>query len=1220
MAKKMIIRDGALTHLEMFILSSDNRLKVRVDSHLLEFGISGDFLLSLTPDLNMFKKLPFNSGSGDGSVWEILFSEFVELNANNVNDDELVGEPEFLDDPTCRINYLKKKLAAVKTVNGKAKVAKPKVSPNNAENNKADERRKMIKDKLLKSRRLHSANVQLQGASGEEGRDKSIEDGGSSQVNSNVLSISEEVKKTNDVITEKANYFESSAGAQKMLKIKESNANVGNEIDSNTIASNTCSRDKIPIQRKTTEEGKYLSHEQNQLETSISPDRIMNMNDDRNLNKEISESEESEEPEIDPIVVRREFLENQIISVKEEGTTKHDPRLTGSCELLKPTIHSPPGLPAPRRPYDKVGDLHCGDKMLRFLSSHGVTTATSIQTAMWPAVSRLSSLVAVAGPGLGKTLGWAVPLVSGLAAGGLQRPGLAPGHSPVTVVLGPGVAATSAIHDTLTELSGGAGLSLAVLQSCSGAPDPQLTDFINGVDILVTTPLRLLKLLDEERMIGLERCCHLILEDADTVLAKWPKETSQIMATWKRSKGSQNSLDQLIVVSEKWTEEMEGFTSAYLKPKTRPIVAIANLLEAAIYGKIEVIPCCIDETVTREKALKDIIRHEISSSRRIVVCCSHYKSSRRIHQIFAEMGIQSLLVNSDVDIADMKMISEAWSQSASSPLVVADDSLPSLPFPGADRGVVLVHWDIPNTSKTSFSHRFVFVKTSLRNTFSGHQPQGGRVHVLLSADDGSCMNTVVPFLRRCGAEIPATLLALQQSLRLRNARRSAAAGSGLCLNLVTTGSCVQEKTGKCKDRHFVSKDLDTPDPEEVPDVIKFTILSVETPVVYWVKLLKSGLDVASDQLALRMARYYSSEAAQKPLETLERNMMVAAAGQDGVYRRARLQEMMYERKDEQEKLVAVTVFLVDGGVQEEVPLADIAELAPEFGLDQHPAAAVRVVVGGVVPGDGDTSWGGQASLQLVAGLTAARGREAVCRGRVVVRLAGLLVVDRCQLLERQPVLASWVCRLETVAALLDTGHAARDPRPVNTLISMADQAGITTHKPSLSAAADMSLELAEDGEPESRTAMLDPEETVAVYMSECISPGRFYLTLAASAETLQKLEAEMMAWVAAEPRRGYCGASVGDLVAVLDSSTCRRGQVREVRACNVNTSRDTELIIQNTFLIFFLDSGECDSVPGHNVFKCDPDFMTKVPFQAIPCCLGQVHAANSRWSDEAGDR
>ena len=94
--------------------------------------------------------------------------------------------------------------------------------------------------------------------------------------------------------------------------------------------------------------------------------------------------------------------------------------------------------------------------------------------------------------------------------------------------------------------------------------------------------------------------------------------------------------------------------------------------------------CCIDETVTREKALKDIIRHENSSSRRIVVCCSHYKSSRRIHQIFAEMGIQSLLVNSDVDIADMKMISEAWSQSASSPLVVADDSLPSLPFPGAD--------------------------------------------------------------------------------------------------------------------------------------------------------------------------------------------------------------------------------------------------------------------------------------------------------------------------------------------------------------------------------------------------------------------------------------------------------------------------------------------------------------------------------------------------------
>ena len=38
------------------------------------------------------------------------------------------------------------------------------------------------------------------------------------------------------------------------------------------------------------------------------------MHDEQNLNKEISESEESEEPEVDPIVVRREFKENMYLN------------------------------------------------------------------------------------------------------------------------------------------------------------------------------------------------------------------------------------------------------------------------------------------------------------------------------------------------------------------------------------------------------------------------------------------------------------------------------------------------------------------------------------------------------------------------------------------------------------------------------------------------------------------------------------------------------------------------------------------------------------------------------------------------------------------------------------------------------------------------------------------------------------------------------------------
>ena len=97
-------------------------------------------------------------------------------------------------------------------------------------------------------------------------------------------------------------------------------------------------------------------------------------------------------------------------------------------------------------------------------------------------------------------------------------------------------------------------------------------------------------------------------------------------------------------------------------------------------------------------------------------------------------------------------------------------------------------------------------------------------------------------------------------------------------------------------------------------------------------------------------------------------MIIAAAGDDGVYKRARVVALVYHRKEQMEKLVAVEVFLIDCGVKEEIQLEDVSQLPPQFGLDNYPAGAVRVVVSGVVPGDGDTDWGSQAMMHLLAKL------------------------------------------------------------------------------------------------------------------------------------------------------------------------------------------------------------------------------------------------------------
>ena len=268
------------------------------------------------------------------------------------------------------------------------------------------------------------------------------------------------------------------------------------------------------------------------------------------------------------------------------------------------------------------------------------------------------------------------------------------------------------------------------------------------------------------------------------------------------------------------------------------------------------------------------------------------------------------------------------------------------------------------SSKTIFAQRFTFVKSCFRNLFSSEHSQVGSVHLLLSMRDTACLSTILPLLRRCDAPVPEPLQQFYTSLQTTKARHSLSAGTPLCTELVTTGLCSGQNTGKCQDRHFLHKNLDTPN-VGVPDIVKFSILAVESPVVYWVKMKDSESELASNQLMLKMARHYNNQEAKEPLDTLELNMLVAAATDDGVYKRAKLLEMIYKVQDEQESLVGVEVFLVDYGIKAEVELSDISELLPEFSYDNFPPCALKVVIGGVVPGDGDTDWGTQAAICLL---------------------------------------------------------------------------------------------------------------------------------------------------------------------------------------------------------------------------------------------------------------
>ena len=150
---------------------------------------------------------------------------------------------------------------------------------------------------------------------------------------------------------------------------------------------------------------------------------------------------------------------------------------------------------------------------------------------------------------------------------------------------------------------------------------------------------------------------------------------------------------------------------------------------------------------------------------------------------------------------------------------------------------------------------------------------------------------------------------------------------------------------------------------------------------------------------------------------------MAAAGSDGVYRRARL-EIVHKVRGQMQYLDRVEVFTVDCGEKEMVKPSDLSNLPDSLGVEMFPPAATKVVVGGIMAMDMDRDWGVQASMYVSSMMEGQGDKEVVCRGRVLLHMSDTVWLERCQVMVRQPTLAKFVCTFETLSWLARGGFAA----------------------------------------------------------------------------------------------------------------------------------------------------------------------------------------------------
>ena len=274
----------------------------------------------------------------------------------------------------------------------------------------------------------------------------------------------------------------------------------------------------------------------------------------------------------------------------EDGVhTRFEERWGVGDTMGKVVVHRPAGGRGVKH-CDQVGLMEWVGSLSSYLRQSQITYSSLVQSIMWPCVSRLQSVVALSGPCQAKTLGWLLPLLNSLADKA-QYSQLHQGHAPLAIVLCPGLRCASRVADMLQDISSKARLGVKVVLACAGARNNEPSDFINGVDVLVTSPLRLLHLVGVDRLTSLERCCHLVVEEGDRTIPMCYKQVGEIIINWRKIRNRQECglPDRLMMVVEKWNSAVEQFTKTFIVESSSPVVVLDNLLEAVIYGKVEML-------------------------------------------------------------------------------------------------------------------------------------------------------------------------------------------------------------------------------------------------------------------------------------------------------------------------------------------------------------------------------------------------------------------------------------------------------------------------------------------------------------------------------------------------------------------------------------------------------------------------------------------------------
>jgi len=394
---------------------------------------------------------------------------------------------------------------------------------------------------------------------------------------------------------------------------------------------------------------------------------------------------------------------------KKGGKTKKKKKKKTAADLGGPLTLAHTDAASPEKKLTKFKHFRAHKSIVEILKAEGKSKMFEIQRATFDTVFDGKDLLARAHTGSGKTLAFAVPIVSVLLNEG--RPTM-PGEGIRVLCLAPTRELAMQVETVFKKIS--KGLSTFCIYGGT-AYGPQLEALRGGLDILVGTCGRVKDLLSTQR-IRLERCKHIILDEADQMLdIGFADDIEEILGYMSEVEAAQR---QVVLFSATIPGWVQSIAERFMRGS--PVVVdltqdIANKSSGTITHQ-----CLQCNHAERAKVLGDILLTHVGPKDRVIVFadmkmdCNELAMSEYIKQ-------ECQVLHGDIAQKQREVTTEGFRQGRFPILIATDVAARGLDISGVQ---LVIHLMPPNPEK--YIHR---------SGRTGRAGQSGKSIVLFTANE-----------------------------------------------------------------------------------------------------------------------------------------------------------------------------------------------------------------------------------------------------------------------------------------------------------------------------------------------------------------------------------------------------------------------------------------------------------------------------------------------------